>query len=168
MAGRPFRLADFAHEEVVELTPLPRWAEESVETRSERIREMVAALVEEAEVDPERMRKILRGVQPTDRPRPAAQLRGAEVLLLCSEVLLRGAAQRCCCSAAQRCQPFLLAQRCRCSEVPAVSAAQRCQPFPGGRRLGLRLQGAWDGDCAICPRAFGSSRSPIGLSSDGC
>jgi hypothetical protein len=71
MRGKPFRLADFAHEEVVQLVPLPCWAGESEQTQRERLKERVAALVEEAEVDPERMRKILRGVQPTDRPRPA-------------------------------------------------------------------------------------------------
>jgi REP element-mobilizing transposase RayT len=71
MRGKPFRLADYAMEETVELSPLPCWVEESEPTRRERMQEIVAAIVEEATADPERMRAILRGVKPTDRPRPA-------------------------------------------------------------------------------------------------
>ena len=71
MFGKPLRPADFATDEVVELTPLPCWQDEPEEVRQERLREMVASIVAVAEVDPDRMRKILRGVQPTDRPRPA-------------------------------------------------------------------------------------------------
>ena len=59
----------FATEEAVELTPLPCWQEERVETRRERLQEIVAAVVAAAQADPARMRTVLRGVQPTDRPR---------------------------------------------------------------------------------------------------
>lgn len=71
MSKKSFRPADFATEEVVELTPLPCWRDEREETRRERVHEMITAIVASAQVDPNRMRKVLRGVQPTDRPRPA-------------------------------------------------------------------------------------------------
>ena len=71
LRGKPFRPADFAYEETVELTPLPCWEGVSLEVQRERMREIVAAAIEEAEVDPERFRSILEGVRPTDRPRPA-------------------------------------------------------------------------------------------------
>jgi REP element-mobilizing transposase RayT len=69
--GKPLRLADFVHRETVELTPLPCWQTVPLEIQRQRMKQLVAAAVEQARVDPQRLRKILQRVQPTDRPRPA-------------------------------------------------------------------------------------------------
>ncbi len=68
--GKPFRPADYVSHETVDLTVLPCWEGEAESVLRDRMRDIVAAVVKKAKVDPERMRKVLRGLNPTDRPQP--------------------------------------------------------------------------------------------------
>ena len=69
LRGKSFLLNDFAHRESIELTPLPCWAELPEETLRDTVRALVDQVIAEAPSRASLNRKLLRGPEPTDRPR---------------------------------------------------------------------------------------------------
>jgi REP element-mobilizing transposase RayT len=55
--------------EVIELSPLPCWVEESGANRRDLVRHLVAEIMADARASKPNYRKLLRGPRPTDRPR---------------------------------------------------------------------------------------------------
>ena len=59
---------EYASKEVVELSPLPCWQDESAETMSERVQQLIEAIASTAKAQPKAYRKLLASLRPTDRP----------------------------------------------------------------------------------------------------
>ena len=67
--GERVRSDEFASREVVELSPLPCWRGVTPEVRTKHAETIVDRVTAGAEVDPKRLRRLLRNQRPTDRPK---------------------------------------------------------------------------------------------------